>query len=137
MEASCPLCGMEGETIIHLFVSCPFAQQVWSRSPLLLDYGCNQFSSFIVFWDDLGTRWQMGVNRDECFALAVVIMWLIWKGRNGALFNGKVILPRVVVIRAMGCLSEFQCAPSYHYGYAICYRPIKTLGKRTTVVSKT
>ncbi|KAI8563391.1 hypothetical protein RHMOL_Rhmol03G0108300 [Rhododendron molle] len=39
-------------------------------------------------------------------------MWLIWKGWNGALFNGKVILPKVVVIRAVGCLSEFQCATS-------------------------
>lgn len=107
VEASCPLCGADVETIIHLFVFCPFAQKVWSRSPLLLDFRNDQFNSFVAFWDVLGFWWQNGVNKDECFALAAMIMWFIWKGRNGSIFQNRVILPGVVSDRAVSCLREF------------------------------
>lgn len=43
-------------------------------------------------------------------SLAAVTLWHIWKGRNGALFDQKVLQPEVINSKAVGCLREFQTA---------------------------
>lgn len=43
-------------------------------------------------------------------SLVVVTLWHIWKGRNGASFEQKVLRPEVINSKAAGCLREFQMA---------------------------
>lgn len=86
VEPVCRVCGKEEELIVHLFCICSLAQQTWSISSLHPNFGNAQFTSCIEFWDAVEVQWQNKGNKDWCSALAAVMLWFIWKCRNGVVF---------------------------------------------------
>lgn len=50
-DVLCPLCKEDRESVVHLFVRCPFAQVVWRLSPL----GVNM--STVLGEDNMLERW--------------------------------------------------------------------------------
>ncbi|XP_058222863.1 uncharacterized protein LOC131332577 [Rhododendron vialii] len=88
-DPSCPVCGSNQESVVHILCNCPLAVQAWRLSPL---------------HDQSNKEWRMSV--------AAVLMWYIWKCRNRALFDHKLALPGVVCKWAMEYLQEFLSAKS-------------------------
>ncbi|KAK1293626.1 S-norcoclaurine synthase 1 [Acorus calamus] len=49
-DTRCPLCEMEEETVLHLFIDCPFARQLWRLLKGATGME-DQFSSLIELWE--------------------------------------------------------------------------------------
>lgn len=74
--------------------------------------GVVQLSSFNGFWDAMELWWQSHANKEWCMSVAAVLMWFIWKCRNGVIFEQKLSLPGIVCKRATTYLQEFLAANS-------------------------
>lgn len=55
-------------------------------------------------------RWQNAANKGELLSLAAMLLWQIWKCRNGASFDDKITIPEVVSKRAVSHLREHIAA---------------------------
>ncbi|XP_058219586.1 uncharacterized protein LOC131330099 [Rhododendron vialii] len=111
-DSSWPICGSCQETIVHLFCTCPLAVQVWRLSPLQVDMRAVQLNSFNGFWDVMELWWHNHANKNWCMSMAAVMMWFIWKCRNGAIFEQKLSLPGMICKRTVEYLQEFLSANS-------------------------
>lgn len=79
-DYNCAICSLSTEeTLLHLFLDCPFAMQCWNTLGL----------SVQIFADPLDTitsfRMQLGVP----FSMEIIISmsWTIWSVRNDAIFR--------------------------------------------------
>ena len=84
---SCIFCG-QLETSKHLFFQCPVARCIWGMVGSCLGANnvpnsCTQFKLWIE-------RWLPNGKPIHHFGFAAVC-WAIWKGRNKAIFDGKII----------------------------------------------
>lgn len=85
------------ESITHLFLHCPFAQQAWSIAP----FGTTLESSGMV---DLAENWTSIISR-SCLppsgvtseTLGLWILWNLWKARNKYVFEGHSGTPEDTV----------------------------------------
>lgn len=73
-EPSCPVCGGDSESIVHMFCDCPLARQVWINSSVNVDFGLSCFNSFVGLWDFLVLHWQHAPNKDWLLFSSIVIM---------------------------------------------------------------
>jgi hypothetical protein len=86
-ETRCPLCNLEMESTLHLFLHCPFASAVW--------YALNRWLGVMVVppWDVVMSYGQLvcsGRNRKIRKGFSSVwlaFIWVIWKIRNDRVFN--------------------------------------------------
>ncbi|XP_060962265.1 uncharacterized protein LOC115695280 [Cannabis sativa] len=86
-DESCPLCGTEAETMEHLFLSCNFAFHLWRSSPWGIYPICD---TGIRVWDWVKFLWDLnkkGINDQEAFLYASLIVDTIWRTRNDKVHN--------------------------------------------------
>ncbi|VFQ60660.1 unnamed protein product [Cuscuta campestris] len=87
LDNICPSCGAKGESLEHVFIACPLAAAVWS---------CLKFT---VAAHGCFVSWAEGLFRNaqgSTIALFVAGTWAVWKARNAALWEKKVVRPIVV-----------------------------------------
>uniref|UniRef100_A0A803P0N1 Reverse transcriptase zinc-binding domain-containing protein n=1 Tax=Cannabis sativa TaxID=3483 RepID=A0A803P0N1_CANSA len=86
-EVICFLCGREEESAEHLFLSCDFAFHLWRSSP----WGIYPVTgSGIRVWDWVKFLWGLGskgLNVEEVFIYASVVVDTIWRARNDKIHN--------------------------------------------------
>ncbi|XP_057453056.1 uncharacterized protein LOC130744912 [Lotus japonicus] len=99
VDPLCPVCANEEETVFHLFVSCPVAQNFWFGSPLSLRvHGFSSMEDFLADFfraadDDALALWQAGVCA-------------LWEMRNRVVFrDGEIPVPVAAVIQRCSMLA--------------------------------
>ncbi|KAM6569370.1 hypothetical protein CsatB_017355 [Cannabis sativa] len=86
-EVSCPLYGIENETIKHLFLSCNVTFHLWRSSPWGIFPVCD---TGIRMWDWVKFIWDLknkGINSDEVFLYASLTVDTIWRIMNDKVHN--------------------------------------------------
>uniref|UniRef100_A0A803PQ85 Reverse transcriptase zinc-binding domain-containing protein n=1 Tax=Cannabis sativa TaxID=3483 RepID=A0A803PQ85_CANSA len=86
-DESCPLCGMEVETLEHLFLSCNVASHLWRSSPWRIFSICDtgiRMWDWVKFLCDLKKK---GINEHEAFLFASLTIDTIWRTRNDKVHN--------------------------------------------------
>lgn len=76
----CPMCQRESESIMHIFIQCAFAKEVWRQSPL--GWFNPQVNSFL---DRLYAFLTLFNEND--IALSIYMCWNIWQCRNVWVWN--------------------------------------------------
>jgi hypothetical protein len=86
-SAKCQFCD-ENESILHLFFTCPAAKFVWSCVARSIGAPTrpSSFSQFFCWIPNF-----LPVSRNVQIARVAAICWAIWKLRNRACFEGKII----------------------------------------------
>jgi hypothetical protein len=102
-DHSCPVCGIEEETISHILWQCPSAQDVWS-------VGCRKFQkSFFPTTDFIKVAEGMLMKCDpEEFQLFVGIARRIWLRRNSLIHEEIFAHPNEILHSATTTLSDFH-----------------------------
>jgi hypothetical protein len=80
-NSNCSFCSLHEETAEHLILSCPFAQQVWSRVTVWLN-GVMSFQGFDLQLEDWWRANLQNLSKQEQRVKAAVLMyvaWNIWK----------------------------------------------------------
>lgn len=76
----CVMCNsMVTENMLHLFFSCPFAQQCWQKTGIHWNLGMNHMSMIISAYKQFPHRFFFEVLAIGC--------WNIWRRRNDLIFN--------------------------------------------------
>jgi hypothetical protein len=82
-DYTCPMCSEHRqETTFHIFFSCPFSAECWRHVGINWNLGTN----FHQMMMEARQQWQNPFFM-EFFMLGA---WLIWKQRNGLIFNNKI-----------------------------------------------
>ncbi|CAN1817985.1 Putative ribonuclease H protein At1g65750 [Linum perenne] len=88
LSPECPVCGMEDESIEHLFLRCILVSKVAT----LCNLPMTSFNapSFVYTWREI-------MNNSPSLATSFVIFWWrIWKSRNTVVFQFKQYLPEIL-----------------------------------------
>ncbi|KAJ0751570.1 putative reverse transcriptase zinc-binding domain-containing protein [Helianthus annuus] len=88
-SVNCPICGNDEETIEHLFIACPFAQQLWdvvSRWVKISALFLLERSDLIYFHSHVrgSGRWKKVI-----YLVMQAVVWCTWRARNDLVFNRK------------------------------------------------
>ena len=89
----CTFCSQLPETIDHLLISCSFTREVWFMIFHRLGWHSHAPGADIISLADWwqGARKQILKEERKCFdTLVLLICWLIWKERNGRIFDRKM-----------------------------------------------
>ncbi|VFQ99102.1 unnamed protein product [Cuscuta campestris] len=82
----CPLCGIDGETVDHLILRCPFTEVVWSLTGK--GGGRDSFVNFVSWFQARTQVDSLGDLQVVCWTI-----WSIWKVRNDVVWNQSAPLP--------------------------------------------
>jgi len=79
---ACEFCGQGvEESVNHLFLHCPFAQQCWGMINLIVSDNAGIAENCAAFKIQLNSQF---------FMVAFILMaWTIWKARNDIIFNNN------------------------------------------------
>ena len=83
IDARCPRCQQQGESIEHLFFHCIHSQALWRCSRLGLDFGRNTQLIFSRWWSE----WMTEAPNPEDIDTTIIILWTIWVSRNKTVFE--------------------------------------------------
>lgn len=99
MDSRCQLCGLEGESVNYVFLSCTIARQIWALSnfPVPRD-GFHESSAFFNFQYLLIVRKRNAIPMDIRRPFPW-ILWILWKNRNKFLFEGKFYSPPETIVK--------------------------------------
>jgi len=110
----CPLCLADEETSSHLFIFCPFAQEVLAlmTSPSSISLQYEDISSLFSNWalsspvsshskDFLGFSWLI---------LPKFICWKLWLERNNRIFRGVCSSPSQVEVKIKALMGDYLCS---------------------------
>ena len=107
------------ETGMHLCLTCPFAQVVWSQVSLW--EGLNTFQQALPTSFNSINDWWEAVNklvpkesRRSFNGMAIYIMWNVWKERNRRIFEQKYLSAQQVASKTKENLKEFKQAFTTH-----------------------
>lgn len=101
----CLLCGLEEESIGHLFLNCPKINFIWCQVNSHLGFNSN-FNESIQ-----ASNWITKSEGGEIspFALVfVVVVWMIWKARCDIIFKKAQIDINWIVDEAFGYIKEYK-----------------------------
>ena len=95
------LCGLENESILHLFVSCSFCQSLWQVIGLVFNvvspWSSDSLSPCFLSWRKNYSAWG---------TLPCYILWELWRNRNHLIFEGKRTGPSIIASRVVKVFSE-------------------------------
>uniref|UniRef100_A0A453I916 Reverse transcriptase zinc-binding domain-containing protein n=1 Tax=Aegilops tauschii subsp. strangulata TaxID=200361 RepID=A0A453I916_AEGTS len=86
----CPLCDQAPETIHHLLLECPFSRVVWHEILSWLRLSCplpNVDATLHDWWRSARHDTPKPMHKGLASA-ALLVPWMIWKHRNGCVFEG-------------------------------------------------
>ncbi|XP_031127426.1 uncharacterized protein LOC116029515 [Ipomoea triloba] len=90
----CPMCGLEPESVVHLFVNCTFVHACWNE--LNRDWRMEYVESF-----DTWIREVWDVLPKEMIIKIVIVCWGLWQNRNQMVFNNQCMDPKSMVVSAL------------------------------------
>lgn len=80
-DYNCPVCSLgTEETLLHLFLECPFAMDCWATLGLNVIISVNPLDTITLFRQQLALPFSMEIIISMC--------WAIWAVRNDAIFRG-------------------------------------------------
>jgi len=94
VDGSCPLCNSALKTSFHLFIVCPIAKSLWSRSHWgvridSLAFGStSNFASFLLSPPFMVNQC---LSQKEDFLFGAIYCDMVWKQRNQALFGDSTL----------------------------------------------
>lgn len=102
VEAVCPVCKMEAETIDHVFLRCTLAIQCW----LIVLPGMQYTGQSLYQW------WEQVCNMSDNGKRAEVaaVCWSIWRARNEVVWNKRYTRVYVVIACAKQYLDQWRNA---------------------------
>ncbi|KAF7823513.1 reverse transcriptase [Senna tora] len=101
----CPICGLESETLEHLFMYCDAAKRSWFVSPLSLKMDLLKVCR-VEDW--LACVFAKNSTLDDWDkAILACTCWQIWKSRCSLVFQGEGLVPFQVARRACAMAEEF------------------------------
>lgn len=101
VDSRCLRCGEEGESINHVFFTCPVARLVWATSGFPFPpRGFEHRSLFENF------SYLLACDKDLRIPKAVSgvfpwILWMLWKNRNAFAFEGRVFDAETTVAKCV------------------------------------
>lgn len=101
------MCRNGDESVIHLFIKCDFAINVWRRSGLM---GTLRFIENGNFWENYVAAIHQLMK--EQIPLFVMICWHIWSARNKVVWERKIKTSEEVIFVARKMLIESQTVRS-------------------------
>ncbi|TVU10898.1 hypothetical protein EJB05_44453, partial [Eragrostis curvula] len=86
--ASCLLCDQVAEDVQHILTTCVFAREFWFT--ILSRFGLQQHAPSLHArsFSDCAKRVQKEKKRKGFNSLVVLSAWMLWKHRNGCVFDG-------------------------------------------------
>lgn len=87
MKNMCPLCGEHNETMEHLFLKCHFARAIWFDTPLSFMMDIDQHTSSSSCWEYWMGKRIDGLIELEHIIYMGLVLWYIWKTRDGKIFK--------------------------------------------------
>ena len=111
VEACCPRCQCEVESILHLLRDCPFSRRVWNQSG-----GCvnnsNFFSLSLQDWlfSNATSNLLHNLGPLPWNLVFLFSLWLLWKDRNLCVFNQKNPNPNLNKVIVDQAAEFFFCA---------------------------
>ncbi|XP_039133909.1 uncharacterized protein LOC120270901 [Dioscorea cayenensis subsp. rotundata] len=98
----CALCGFQRETLQHLFVSCPFIQEVWSLVS-------RRVNKSISFPDSFASgAWLTSYNYSHfVVSLIATCAWFHWKNRCDVIFRQQFRNGYSIVSKALAHVKDF------------------------------
>ncbi|KAL3846198.1 hypothetical protein ACJIZ3_003601 [Penstemon smallii] len=113
MEASCPRCGYEFETIYHCLFKCPYSRQVWALSGMAYDKYNSDLEDVEQWFKLVNTKMDL-----KEFGYFAITCWWLWFSRNKWVWEKTEIRPPLVC----------SYARDFHFRfYSSNIRPPKTL----------
>ena len=105
----CPICKSQNESIMHLFLRCPWVEMIWFGGTLSLrpqrSLGDNWASWLLMMFDsDLGSK----VERIRRLSIIAQTCWQLWKARCDFLLNNQKINPRRVMEAISSSVSTYN-----------------------------
>lgn len=96
-DINCTLCGLEEETVDHVFASCEFTCKVWEQLSKWCSYNMGNYRNIQDLYTQLMSFAKS--NKDSKFhsALFNASCQAIWKARNEANFRSKKQNPMLIV----------------------------------------
>lgn len=95
----CPMCGVDVEHLLHIFLDCEFTKACWRRMGW-------EFNALGIY--DL-SEWLLHCLATESKEKSVqiaTVLWGFWRARNLKVWEGNVISPEIVM--QMSCLQVSQ-----------------------------
>ena len=106
-EKDCKRCGRP-ESITHLFIQCPYAQEVWEAVPFTSGIDNSGDLDLDTFWNDVKHMICLPPTGIVAGQLAPWIMWELWTARNKFVFTGRTTTPMESLSRAVAAGREWQ-----------------------------
>ncbi|XP_031116813.1 uncharacterized protein LOC116020480 [Ipomoea triloba] len=106
-DVACHLCGLEQESIVHLFANCSFIHDCWGE---LNQYWRLEYVDNIDLW--IAAVWSSLPK--EMITKIIVICWVAWENRNQVVFHQHCLPPKVVVANALRYLDDWRTVNELH-----------------------
>ncbi|CAN6587433.1 unnamed protein product [Malus baccata var. baccata] len=109
----CPICLCQEESIVHLFLSCPWVLSIWSGGALKYNIQVGSLSTWGAWLLDVFTS-NLGSSASKEWVLTYVAFtcWHIWKSRCDFVFNQVHIIPSKIILGIELSVADFLNANS-------------------------
>ncbi|KAJ1401647.1 Reverse transcriptase zinc-binding domain [Sesbania bispinosa] len=104
-DTRCAWCGLNDETVDHLFKECPWAVDAWDQSPLKIPVRSLPTGCFRMWINDL-----IAQGPEEKVALVVAVCHGLWFARNKKAFEGREVPVHSIFSKA--CESTIKKNPN-------------------------
>ncbi|KAJ1259251.1 hypothetical protein BS78_10G139800 [Paspalum vaginatum] len=117
-QPSCPLCNGPLDSGLHLCLTCPFTQEVWSRVLAWVNFSLpqqidpNSIPNIREWWEKSETLFPK--DRRRVFnGVVIYTMWNLWKERNRRIFKHCSLSSLQVAGKVRECVSLYRSASIY------------------------
>lgn len=97
----CPMCMVDVEHLMHVFLDCSLAQQCWSNLGLSFDVSIGE--SFPVRLLE-----RLKTESKECKVQIAMVLWGIWYARNLKVWDAKQIVPEILMEGSVKQITQWR-----------------------------
>ncbi|KAK1266001.1 hypothetical protein QJS04_geneDACA000727 [Acorus gramineus] len=111
VDRRCALCGLDDESVEHLFLFCPMVREVWGRMAAVGGLG-GPFNSLEELWAAgrrLCSAGDRSVQAKVSQSYIPTVIWSIWLTRNHSVFRGSIPYVENIWELAMRCVVDWGC----------------------------